>query len=480
VTLSMSCLTESVRGLQAFLSFDENALTFIGGDYTNEPFGLPIIDPITADGGDIDLASGIDDANGQEPTTTSAGLATLSFVAGTLEGPTNVSFRGHEPPTRFSDEFGNEIVPGLLDSPTILVDGTPPVITCPDDIGVHADAGGCTASVDPGLATAVDNFDPDPAIEYKRSDRPDWNDGLLDPYPSGTTEITWRAIDCAGNLSECTQTVEVSDQNELFVQIALAGVVDPGPFTRCITFELWDCDGSSSVMAEDVLTFTDGSASATVLVPCGEYECVTARDRLHTLRSMLDSPSFQIVGTQYVADFQAAGKDLISGDLNDDGSIDALDFGVFTFQWNTIVGADTDCATPYPHADVDGNGIVGTEDFTFIQIHFMSVDEDHCCGTPSPGSAVKPETGAMTPEYQGQEHVPRTFRLGFGRCGTRRVGRICEHQSGMAAGLAGRSGRRKCLHRSVRRLGRRLRSVPGGDGCHPRVGSDPSSARRRS
>jgi hypothetical protein len=34
---------------------------------------------------------------------------------------------------------------------------------------------------------------------------------LIAPYPKGTTTITWRATDDAGNYSECTQTVTVQD-----------------------------------------------------------------------------------------------------------------------------------------------------------------------------------------------------------------------------------------------------------------------------
>ena len=125
--------------------------------------------------------------------------------------------------------------------------------------------------------------------------------------------------------------------------------------------------------------------SATILVPCDEYTCLTARDELHTLRST--AGSFDIVGTQYVADITgdplSGGHWLVGGNLNDDKWIDILDFGVFTWQWNANYGSgDTNCSTPYPHADINGDGHVYTEDFTFIQINYLQGHEANCCGMP--------------------------------------------------------------------------------------------------
>jgi hypothetical protein len=142
------------------------------------------------------------------------------------------------------------------------------------------------------------------------------------------------------------------------------------------------------VGAEIEFSVDNGSphaGSAVVLVPCGAYECVTARDELHTLRRTDDS--LTIVGTQYVANFTgdvASGGDwLVGGNLNGDFWIDILDFGVYSWQYATNYGSgDTDCSTAYPHADINGDGLVNTGDFTFIQINFLEGHEDNCCGVP--------------------------------------------------------------------------------------------------
>lgn len=216
-------------------------------------------------------------------------------------------------------------------------------------------------------AVVSDNCDPNPTITATRDD----NMPLDAAYPVGTTTITWTATDACGNSSFDMQTVEVLGQSTMIVDISLDGSVAPGPFTRCIEFELTDADGNVVMPVAETLTFINGYATATIDVPCGVYgTCLMARGQLHTLRSTGD---LTIIGTDYAAD----GFDpLIGGDLNDDGLVDILDFGVFVWQFNANYGTgDTDCTTPFPNADMTGDGIVGLGDFSFIQINFLGLDE---------------------------------------------------------------------------------------------------------
>ncbi len=90
---------------------------------------------------------------------------------------------------------------------TVTVNDTEkPVITCPADITQSTDPGQCSASVNPGTATATDNCD-SPTVNGTRSD----GQALNAPYPKGATTITWTATDGSGNSSSCTQTVTVND-----------------------------------------------------------------------------------------------------------------------------------------------------------------------------------------------------------------------------------------------------------------------------
>ena len=203
------------------------------------------------------------------------------------------------------------------------------------------------------------------------------------------TKVTCTATDDCGNESlPCSFDVEVTPFNELMLDLKLSPTVVTTSFTRCITLDLWECpdDPLPSATAELDVSFefdsdqnTGGVFTGTVLVPCGQYTCVTAQDKLHTLRRTLDqADGFGISGTNYVADFITPGKELIGGNLNDDIFIDMLDFAIFVGQFGEVLG-DSDCQTPPPHSDIDGDGIVFTEDFTFISINFMLSSEDNCC-----------------------------------------------------------------------------------------------------
>jgi hypothetical protein len=281
------------------------------------------------------------------------------------------------------------------------IDNTAPVFDggCPrPTISVSADAGSCTASastVNVVTPTATDDCPGAIAIYGQRSDnnaRSDTNPaGFAAPFPSGGTTITWHAIDTCGNESTCTQSVVVASTSQMLVKIELSPTINTGgtyPQTlqRCITFELWDCNMVNPMQTVNkVLSFVVPAANAPAIaeevvdVPCGAYTCVTARDKLHTLRRTLGS--LPVVGTQYAADFVAANKPLIGGNLNDDKYIDILDFGLYAGQYSHNYGTgNTTCATVGPHGDISGNGSAFTDDFTFIQINFLLVRDANCCG----------------------------------------------------------------------------------------------------
>jgi T5SS/PEP-CTERM-associated repeat protein len=202
-------------------------------------------------------------------------------------------------------------------------------------------------------------------------------------FPTGESTVTWTAEDASGNTAVDTQTVTVLAENEIAVTVELMGVSD-GPFDRCITFEVTDCDSGITEVVEAVLEFNGRIGTGSIGVPCDAvdgviWDCITARDRLHTLRRTQD---LVLSGNQYLADFTGS-EALVGGNLNDDQYIDVLDFGTYSSQFGMNVGADTDCSTPAPHGDISGNGTVDTGDFTFIQQNFLQTKEADCdCGSP--------------------------------------------------------------------------------------------------
>jgi hypothetical protein len=202
------------------------------------------------------------------------------------------------------------------------------------------------------------------------------------PYPQGTTTITWTATDFYGKTSLPTsQMITVDNMNVLDLNLAFCGVFAPA-FTRCITIELRECPTGAPVTVTQDVVFTAGTAlHVPVLVPCGNYTCISARDPLHSLRRTLTAPpAFQIVGTQYVADFTGTNC-LVCGNLNNDIYVDILDFGTMVSQWARPMNPNTPCGTPPPHSDINGDGLVGLADFSFIQINFLKRSDPDCCST---------------------------------------------------------------------------------------------------
>jgi|GEM_PF-4585341 len=217
-------------------------------------------------------------------------------------------------------------------------------------------------------ATGTDNCG-SPTITAVRSD----GNPLTAPYNSGLTTVTWTATDACGNATSCVQNVTVNAFNTMTATVELESV-SSGPFTRCITFGL---DNAGCTTFIDVpMTFTGGVATATFNVPCGVTDCMTARDKKHTLRRTAFTGTS---GTEYVVNFTGA-KELLGGNVNDDNVVDILDFGGFTGQFAANLGADSPCGLSGLHSDFSGNGFVDTADFTYIQIHFLNFSELNCCG----------------------------------------------------------------------------------------------------
>ena len=149
-------------------------------------------------------------------------------------------------PETADDGTGNETTKDVVFT---VEDRTAPVIHCPSNITTNTDPAMCSAVVAPGTATATDNCDSTPTITGTRSD----NKPLTDPYPKGTTTITWTATDDAGNHSSCSQTVTVED-HEAPVIVCPASVVqgnDPGTCSATVNpgqpTVTDNCDGNPTV-----------------------------------------------------------------------------------------------------------------------------------------------------------------------------------------------------------------------------------------
>lgn len=403
VTIDMSTMREDVVGGQFFLLYDETVLDFTGAIPGDPPFIVELFESVNETLGTISYA--VVTPNGDAGSSAASTLATLTFNAiSEVCTPTAglVSWdAAHSPPSRLTNDLGQVVAATLIDLPAVTIDLAGPVITPPSNIVRSADAGGCDAAVTVPALVAND------ACSGVASIVNDFN-GTADAsgtYPSGTTQVTWTATDTCGNQSQFVQAVTVNPVNDLVVSVDLEGV-SAGPVTRCVTFELWECPGGvpAAVVTAD-LTFSSGTFTGTIEIPCGNYTCITARDSRHTLRRTDDDGDFAIAGTDWVSDFTATGASddsFTGGNLNDDLFVDILDFGVFTGQFGDVPGGDTPCPPAGPHADVSGDGVVFSEDFAFISTNFLETSEANCCGAPLSGGGKGGWSQALAPGMVSQ------------------------------------------------------------------------------
>ncbi len=212
--------------------------------------------------------------------------------------------------------------------------------------------------------------------------------------PTVTTTYHARWESSCGASGCASVTVMVLPTATLTVDLQLSPTIVSGALTRCITLELWDSVGCSPpvTIAQEVV-FSGGVASGVAIaIPCGTYDCVTVRDRLHTLRR---TASLTPVSGGYQASLVGTAA-LLGGNLDDSLFIDILDFGLYLRRFMTTYGSgSTSCTTASPHADFNGDGVVSTLDFGFIYNNFLAASEAGCCDPD--GDSVERNTNAGPP-----------------------------------------------------------------------------------
>jgi hypothetical protein len=229
--------------------------------------------------------------------------------------------------------------------------------------------------------------------------------------------------------------VNVNDQTALDIEIELSPTMASKTgegVERCIEFEAFsNCIQAPEVFCDDItfggnFNFT-GHSFEMLKKPAGQVACLTARDKLHSLRAcaLRSSGNLNCEGGTFFATFAGdpffGGNWLIQGNLDawkkDNAKashdvIDIQDFGQFVANYlqcyldgekvscsgptngNTPCSGtnhkDFDChAMDATNADINGDGIADLLDFSFITENFL-VSSKNCCHEDDghPGSTV--------------------------------------------------------------------------------------------
>ncbi len=155
-----------------------------------------------------------------------------------------------------TDNNGNAALP--VTQTIIVTDNTIPVITTNGDKSVSNDAGKCGAAVVVS-ASAADNCGVGAPSGVRSDNKP-----LSDPYPVGTTTITWTVTDVHGNNAvPVTQTIEVTDNEKPVITSNGNKSVnnDPGKCGATLVVSATAADncsvGAPSGLRSDALALTD-------------------------------------------------------------------------------------------------------------------------------------------------------------------------------------------------------------------------------
>jgi len=137
----------------------------------------------------------------------------------------------------------NEVVLGASDAAgnvayctnyVLVLDQTPPAITCPTNLVVSADAGQCSKSNVTWEVTASDNC----AVTNLVSEPPS---GSI--FPAGATTVRCTATDASGNTNECSFTVTVVASTYILAQ-PVSQTVTQGENTAFTVIATNDCGNS--------------------------------------------------------------------------------------------------------------------------------------------------------------------------------------------------------------------------------------------
>ena len=363
---------------QFFVEWDTATFALVGVTAGDAPFNFIPYSSANAQLGRVFLIASVD--GGGTGTSESRTVARLHFQALTVNcSPTDpqVRFMAAQPQILTDGQGGSSTLP-LTNPVAVRIDGVAPVITgTPENITVDADAGPGCASVQVIVPpTASDNCEV-ASFTFSRSD----GQSISAPFPCGTTTMTWVAIDSCGLSSSTSSTVTVNPFQSAFFEVQTNGAT--GNFQRCITFTL-SGDGATYTTSE-VLTFNSGIGSTQLRVPVGNYGCVTADDRLHTLSQQTE---LEVSGIQYVADFTGS-QALVPGDLNNDNVVDVVDWGVLVVRIGQTASVNTNCETLAFHADVNADGFVNMVDGNLLLTVILMSGETCVSGAANSGSFAR-------------------------------------------------------------------------------------------
>ncbi len=385
---------EIVTGGQFVIPYDPTLLDFVdiapGNAFDPQsPFNFEIFRNIDEQAGLIVYSVGV--TIGDRGAQLSEIMATITFIPLVPCSDFELCLISNNPlNTLLTDESGSRVPYESCCTGIVRINDGPPAINCPDSIDLNPTPGQLNVLVEWEPVVASDGCDGPVALECSATHSFGINiDNLISGgglFPAGRADFACTATDSCGVMTECSWYVDVSTLNTLEVAVQLSPTMVDGPLNRCIEFELFSSCVEAPQIIERTLQFglpfhlPGRVKNIQFKIPAGQYQCITARDPLHTLRA---TAGIDVLGNIYVAQFKGdpffGGNWLLGGNLDGSHVIDVFDVAIFMAQEFTQLDPETPCGTPGPHADINGDGVVDQLDFSFVQANYLAEDKDSCC-----------------------------------------------------------------------------------------------------
>jgi hypothetical protein len=145
-----------------------------------------------------------------------------------------------------------------------VTDDEDPAITCPADITQTADAGVCEAAVTVPAITNSDNCAVDTIVN-------DYNgtSDASDVYPVGITTVLWTVTDIHGNVSTCSMTVTVTDDEDPAITCPadITQTADAGVCEAAVTVD--PAITSDNCTVASIVNDYNGTSDASDVYPVG-------------------------------------------------------------------------------------------------------------------------------------------------------------------------------------------------------------------
>lgn len=197
---------------------------------------------------------------------------------------------------------------------------------------------------------------------------------------TGTDSFTFKAND--GTVDSNIETITINTSGTtITLNLTLQGFAGLGPTTRGMTMFLGGTAGGSNPavdVSRDVIFDANGQATI-VFTPMDGFlpsddlstYAISVKDELHSVRKL---SGLTWDGSNYVANVT-----LVGGNLNRDNKVDVADYVVYAVRYGVPTSPDTPLSllmNPlYRHADISGDGVVDSIDFSFISATFGQIDQ---------------------------------------------------------------------------------------------------------